>query len=80
MIALLKSGAGGGSRTRVLALGRPHNSRYTTPAANTFSQAGLPIFVGRPRFLADIVGCLEPPWGVEPQTSALRKRHSSQLS
>jgi len=26
------------------------------------------------------VGCLEPPWGVEPQTSALRKRHSSQLS
>lgn len=23
---------------------------------------------------------MEPPWGVEPQTSALRKRRSSQLS
>lgn len=29
------SGAGGGSRTRVSALGRLHNSRYTTPAGAT---------------------------------------------
>ena len=52
------SGAGGGSRTRVSALGRLHNSRYTTPAISN----------------------MEPPWGVEPQTSALRKRRSSHLS
>lgn len=31
-ILVLMFGAGGGSRTRVSALGRLHNSRYTTPA------------------------------------------------
>lgn len=33
-------GAGGGSRTRVSALGRLHNGRYTTPAYNLWSHLG----------------------------------------
>jgi hypothetical protein len=37
------SGAGGGSRTLVSALGRLHNGRYTTPAYAEAS-AGLPAF------------------------------------
>lgn len=34
MLLFDRSGAGGGSRTLVLSLGRIHNSRYTTPAGS----------------------------------------------
>lgn len=54
-------GAGGGSRTRVMALGRPHNSRYTTPAYLT----------------EDNIFKLEPPTRIELVTYALRVRRST---
>ena len=39
----LDNGAGGGSRTRVSALGRLHNGRYTTPA--THDRTNLRFFL-----------------------------------
>lgn len=36
-------GAGNGSRTRVLTLGRSHNSRYTIPASEEYDKLELII-------------------------------------